>query len=138
MKAMGRLLMPLMSLIVLAACSKSNDDDHEINNDDIVVPVIEIYTPTDNQVFSNGNTISVAGKVTDDKGLYRGTIKITDDTNGAVVKEQAYEIHGFLSYSFNLPHVTSVSIVTNYTVAVQFEDHGTNVSAKSVKVRVNP
>jgi hypothetical protein len=136
-----RLIITLASLGILSACSKGGstpDDNHIIDNNDVIAPVIEITTPTDGQVFANGNSINVTGKVTDDGGLYRGSIRITNDANGSLVKEQLYEIHGFQSFNFNISHTTSITAVSDYTVTVRFEDHGTNVTAASVKVKVNP
>jgi hypothetical protein len=89
-------------------------------------------------VFISGNVINVTGRITDDLGLYRGSIRITNDANNAVVKEQLYEIHFVLSYDFNISYTTNVSVPSNYTVTVFFEDHGYNNATKSVKVKVNP
>lgn len=136
-----RLLYGVLGVFILVSCSKGGgtpDDNHIIDNNDVIAPVIEITTPTDGQVFTNGNSINVTGKVTDDGGLYRGSIRITNDANGALVKEQLYEIHGFQSFNFNISHTTAVTTVSDYTVTVRFEDHGTNVTAASVKVKVNP
>ena len=77
------------------------------------------------------------GKVTDNS-LYRGSIRITDDANAAIVKEQLYVIHGYQSYDFYVEYKTAVTVVTNYTVTVQCEDHGLNAGIKAVKVKVNP
>jgi len=104
----------------------------------MIAPAIEITTPTNGQVFANGNTINVTGKVTDIGGLYRGSIRITNDADGALLKEQLYETHGFQLYNFNISHTTAITAVSNYTVTVRFEDHGSNVTSASVKVKVNP
>ena len=134
-----RLLSILFTGVIIISCSKNdNDDDHEYTPDDVVPPVIEITTPTDNQVFSNNNTINITGKVTDDKGLYQGSIRITNDANGSLLKEQLYEIHGVLSYSFSLPYQVAATTTSDYTITVYFEDHGTNKTSKSVKVKANP
>src|SRR5689334_2965176 len=60
---------------------------------DTIAPVLTINTPTPNQVFTSGNIINVTGRITDDLGLYRGSIRITNDANNAILKEQLYEIH---------------------------------------------
>lgn len=129
--------------IVLLSCSRGGTPDdgngpHIINNDDSIPPVIVIYTPVPDQLFTSGNSINVTGKITDTGGLYRGSIRITNDANGALLKEQLYEIHGFQLYNFNTSYTTSVTTASNYTVTVSFEDHGTNVTTTSVKVKVNP
>lgn len=129
---------------LIAACSRggsggsADDGPHVINDNDVVPPVVEITTPTEGQVFANGNSINMTGKITDDNGLYRGSIRITNDADGSIIKEQSYEIHGFLLYNFSLSHTVSVTTAADYTVKVSFEDHGQNVSSKTVKVKVNP
>jgi hypothetical protein len=138
-------LVGITTALVLLACSRGGSgaiDDgggpHIINNNDSVAPVVEIFTPTELQVFVSGNTISVTGKITDAGGLYRGTIKVVNDANGGVVKEQLYERHGFQAYNFNLSHEIFVTTASNFTVTVSFEDHGSNITSKSVKIKVNP
>lgn len=131
----------------LASCSgggtAGNDPDdgnggHVNNPSDIIAPVLNVYTPTENQVFSNGNTIAITGRTTDENGLYRGSIRVINDENGAVLKEQLIEIHGLLGYNFAINYTASVTAVSNYTVTVTFEDHGYNAVTKSVKIKVNP
>ncbi len=138
------ILLFVLSIAGLISCSKSgssgssDDGPHVINNNDLVPPVIEFTTPTEGQVFSNGSTISMTGKITDDNGLYRGTIRITNDATSGKVFEQPYEIHGLLLYNFNLSHVINVTTPTDFTVTASFEDHGQNLTTKSVKIKVNP
>jgi hypothetical protein len=129
------------------ACSKGgssgdfvdpNGGGHVTNSSDTIPPGITINTPADNQVFSSGNTIPVSGRATDNNGLYRGHIRITNDANGALLKEQLYEIHGLLGYNFSINYATAVSATSNYTITVWFEDHGYNGVTRSVKVKVNP
>lgn len=133
---------------LLLSCSKGGDpnssntgggnDDHTYSPADTTAPVLDIYTPVANQVFTSGNIISITGRITDDYGLYRGTIKVVNDATGEVLKMQPYEIHGILSYNFNVSYTTSVTISSDYTVTVSFEDHGLNSVTRSVKVKVNP
>ena len=134
-------------VIVLAACSKggtaTDDSDgngglHVVTPTDVTAPIIEIATPAANQVFLSGNLITISGKLTDDYGLYRGSIRITNDANGTVLKEQLYEIHGLLLYNYNISYTANVTASADYTVTVTFEDHGLNTTTKSVKIKVNP
>ncbi len=142
-----RVLAVVLILFSLDSCTSKGvyvDDGsggggpHVFNPTDITAPDITIYTPTTNQVFSSGNTINITGKLTDDYGLYRGTIRLINDATGYALINQPYEIHGFKSYDFNVMHNTSVTVASDYTVVVSFEDHGLNVTTKSVKVKVNP
>lgn len=135
-------------LVLLVSCSKgggdttggpdNGNDPHVFNPTDITSPTLNINTPLASQVFSSGNTIQVSGRVTDDYGLYRGNIRIVNDANGVEVKQQAYEIHGLKTYDYNLAFLTNVTVATDYTIIVFFEDHGYNGATKTVKVKVNP
>lgn len=133
-------------MVFFTACSKdgtTTDDGsgtgpHVLTPSDITAPVIEITTPTNNQVFTSGNMINITGKLTDDYGLYRGSISIINDADGLVLKEQLYEIHGLVTYNFNINYTATVAASAVYTVTIAFEDHGLNKTIKSVKVKVNP
>jgi len=131
----------------LLACSKGgtvaddsngNGGGHVSSPSDTIPPELVIHSPANDQVFANGSTVSVTGRITDNNGLYRGRIRITNDADGAVIKEQAYEIHGITAYNFNISHTVNVSVISNYTVTVWFEDHGYNSVTKPVKIKVNP
>ncbi len=111
---------------------------HVFVPDDTIPPQIEIYTPVVDQVFRNGSVINITGKLTDDYGLYQGTIKVVNNFSGVVLLNQPYEIHGFLSYNFNLNHTVAAPSAADYTVTVSFQDHGLNIATKSVKVKVTP
>ncbi len=137
----------IWSLVIFAvqSCSRGGtmlDDGgggpHVVTPTDTIPPQITITTPTPNQVFSNGSMIDITGKITDDYGLYRGTIRLTNDANGVSLVNQPYEIHGFLSYNFNLTYKLAATIISDYTVTVSFEDHGLNSTTRSVRVKVNP
>jgi hypothetical protein len=134
----------VLIVVAVSACSKSGTaadnggNPHVEIPNDTIPPQITIFTPTNNQVFSTGNVITISGKVTDDYGLYRGSIRIVNDANGAALLNQSYEIHGILLYNFNLNQTASAGVATDYTVTVTFEDHGNNTATQSVKVKVNP
>jgi hypothetical protein len=145
MKTRVHLLLFLTAVVMFAvACSKgssSGDDDgfHPTPSpNDTIAPVLNINTPGPNQIFTSGNVINITGRITDDLGLYRGSIRIYNDANGALLKEQLYEIHFVLGYDFNISYTTNVTVPSDYTVTVFFEDHGYNNAVKSVKVKVNP
>lgn len=135
----------LSVLLVAVSCSKGGTvtevpegGPHLNNPTDTLPPSLVISTPVPDQVVQSGSAITVSGRVTDDLGLYRGTIRITQDATGFLLREQAYEIHGMLSYSFNLAQPITVTTATDYTVTVRFEDHGSNAVSRSVKFKVNP
>ena len=138
------ILIGLTVIVTVESCTKSGTGDdgsggpHVISPNDTTPPVVNILTPANNQVFTNGNVINITGRLTDDLGLYRGTVKVINDANGAILMNQSYEIHGLKLYDFNINYTTSVSVVSDYTITVAFEDHGSNMTTKSVKVKVNP
>ena len=146
-KGVHTLIISVLLSGLMVACSKSgsNTDDggggggpHIITDNDTTRPVLTVITPSNNQVYTSGSTVSVSGTITDDMGLYRGSIRITNDVTGEILKEQLYEIHGIRSYNFNVPAISNVTAVTDYTVSVFFEDHGLNSISQTLKVKMNP
>lgn len=145
MKVSLKLILFAGCIVLMTACTKGggsgNDDGgdtHTPSPIDVTAPVLDIFTPVTDQVFTSGSNINVTGRITDDLGLYRGSIRITNDANGNILKEQLYEIHYLLNYNFNINYTPTVTVPSNYTVTVFFEDHGYNSAAKSVKIKVNP
>jgi hypothetical protein len=124
-----------------ASCGKggavAEEEVHVINTSDDTYPVVEVNTPTDNQVFTSGSTINVTGKVSDNS-LYQGSITVRNDANGSIVKDQYYEIHYIPTYNFSVSCPISVTAATDFTVTVKFEDHGHNQTVKTVKITVSP
>ena len=144
-KINGSIVLLISLTGVLIACSKggtTTDDGsggpHIVTDNDTTRPVLTVTTPVSNQVYSNGSSISVSGTITDDLGLYRGSIRITNDVTGEIVKEQLYEIHGVLTYNFSVAAIATVTAVTDFTVSVFYEDHGLNGVSRTLKVKVNP
>lgn len=140
----SNILLVVFAVVIYISCSKGGSSgdgtngQHIVTTNDTIAPEITVFTPTANQVFANGNVIGITGRITDDLGLYRGTIKMINDANGNVLLNQAYEIHGLRLYNFSINHTTSVTSASDYTVTISFEDHGSNITSKSVKVKVNP
>jgi phosphate-selective porin len=137
----------LLVAAILCACSKGGtvtDDGggggiiHGPAPQDTTAPVLSISNPVADQAFTSGTTFNITGTITDDYGLYQGYVKVTNDANGMEIKKQGYEIHGFTSYNFTVPFTPSVTTVSNYTVTVSFEDHGSNSTTKTVKIKINP
>jgi hypothetical protein len=144
MKISGYLFFLVIALATLA-CSRSggvvydpgNDNPHVYNPDDTTFPAIDIFSPADSQVFNSGQLIKIEGRVTDN-GLYRGSVKVTNDANGALEKIQLYETHGLQLVPFTVNYYPGVSVTSFFTVTVSYEDHGLNTTIKSVKVKVDP
>jgi hypothetical protein len=142
MKWFGGILCIALISLLFTHCSsggydQETDPNHVLDFSDTTLPVIEITTPVADQEIKSGTNISITGKITDNS-LYQGSINIKDEGTGNKVKEQEYEIHGLSSYNYSLNWTPSVTKVTSYIITVAFEDHGFNISSKSVKVKVNP
>ena len=142
-----RRLLTIFILLSLISCSKggnpagtdTNDPDPHVHNPlDTQAPVITIQSPPGGQVMTAGTPIQVSGIVSDDLGLYRGTIRVIRDINGVEEKKQSFEIHGLRSYGFSLSSTPAVNAPTDFTIVVFFEDHGYNGTTQSVKVKINP
>src|SRR5687767_826918 len=138
-------LLGFLALITFYSCTRSSsttpyieDDQHVFVPNDSLPPQLTIFTPNAYEVFGNGSQVHITGKVTDDYGLYRGTIRVVDDATGLALLHQPYEIHGLFQYNFSLNHIIAVTRPSNYTVIVSFEDHGSNSVTQSVKIMANP
>lgn len=122
--------------LFITGCSKSGDTTDEVS--DNIFPVLVVNKPVNNQVLNNGDTIFVEGMVSDERMMYRGRIKISDDGTGFVVKEEFFETYVLQTINFNVFYKTNVVVMTDYTVLVEFEDHGLNKVYVTLKVKVNP
>jgi hypothetical protein len=138
---MRSLLLYCLLAFLFISCSKGgaagNDPHNTIDPSDNTYPSVVVNTPTDDQVFTSGSVVDVTGTVSDNS-LFQGSISIRNDDNGLVVKDQYYEIHYIPSYNFSMSCPISVTASTDFTVSVKFEDHGHNITAKTIKITVNP
>ncbi len=136
----------LVAGLIFISCTRSggiidegsSSDPHAFNPTDTTAPVLTIHSPAINQVFGTGTVINIAGRIADDYGLYRGTIRVINDATGAVVVNQPYEIHGVRTYEFSVLYTPNVTVMTDYNIVISFEDHGLNFATKTVKVKVEP
>lgn len=127
---------------IIASCSKvgvgEEEDINEIDQNDNIFPVINATKPTVNQVYRSGDSIIVEGNVTDEKKMYKGKVQIKNDANSLVVAENYYETHFLTAINFRLAYQAVVTTSTDFTVLLEFQDHGANTSAATIKVKVNP
>jgi len=131
-----------VSVIVLS-CSKvgsvaDNDDPTEIDQNDDVFPVITVSKPTANQIYANGDSIIAEGKVTDDKKMYNGKVQIRNDANNFVMADNYYETHFLSAMNYRLAYKAEVTSPTDFSILIEFQDHGLNTSTVTIKVKVNP
>jgi len=126
----------------MISCSKVGSEAEgspdAIDLDDNIFPVITVSKPTVNQEYISGDSIIVEGKTTDDKIVYKGKVQIKNDTNNFVVADGYYESHFLPAINFRVAYKAVVTVSTDFTILVEFRDHGDNVSTATIKVKVNP
>jgi hypothetical protein len=125
------------------SCSKvgsaiDDGDPNEIDQNDGVFPVITVLKPSSNQLYKSGDSILVEGKVTDDKLMYKGKVQIKNDANGFMMAEMYYETHVSSVMNYRLAYKAEVTSPTDFSVHMEFQDHGANTSIATIKVKVNP
>lgn len=132
----------VLGSVVMISCSKLGTPGAEtpdaIDQNDDVFPTITVSKPTANQVYTSGDSIIVEGKVTDEKTLYKGKVEIKNDVNSLVVANGNYETHYLAVMDYRLAYKAVVTMPTDFTIRVEFQDHGANTSVATIKVKVNP
>jgi hypothetical protein len=127
---------------IMISCGKVGSEAEgsvdAIDLDDNIFPVITVSKPTANQVYISGDSIIVEGKVTDDKKLYKGRVQIKNDADNLVMADSFYETHFLPAINFRLAYKAIVTSSTDFSIIVEFRDHGDNVSTATIKVKVNP
>ena len=133
----------VLASVILISCTKVGGPGEEeslnaVDESDNIFPTITILKPTANQVYTSGDSIIVEGKVTDDKKLYKGKVEIKNDVNNFVMADGYYETHFLAAINFRLAYKAVVTVPTDFTIHVGFQDHGGNPSDTTLKVKVNP
>jgi hypothetical protein len=132
----------ILTSVIMISCSKVGGEAEgsldAIDLDDNVFPVITVSKPGTNQVYISGDSIIVEGKVTDDKKLYRGKVQIKNDADNLVMADSFYETHFLPAINFRLAYKATVTTPADFSILIEFRDHGDNVSTATIKVKVNP
>ena len=132
----------VLGSVILISCSKVGSPGEEpldaIDQNDDVFPTITVLKPTANQVYTSGDSIIVEGKVTDEKTLYKGKVEIKNDVNSLIVANGNYETHYLAIMDYRLAYKAVITTPTDFTIRVEFQDHGANTSVTTLKVKVNP
>jgi hypothetical protein len=123
-----KLLLYTVTFILVISCSKSSD---EKDNDS---PVVTITSPTDNQVFDAGATVSITGTITDNKKVSEVHVHISNNTTGNLL----IDIHrnpGSASYTINESFQTQAGI--QYKIQVIAKDKSANEGRATVEISSN-
>jgi len=131
----------VLTNVTMISCSKVGGPGQEtldaIDQNDDVFPTITVSKPTASQVYISGDSIIVEGKVTDDKIVYKGKVQIKNDAN-LVLADSYYESHFLQAINYRLAYKAVVTAPTDFSILVEFQDHGANTSTTIIKVKVNP
>ena len=132
----------ILASVILISCKKVGSESEAsvdaIDQNDDIFPVITVSKPTANQVYINGDSIIVEGKVTDDKKMYKGKVEIKNEATNLVMAYNYYETHFLQAINFRLAYKAVVTVATDFNILVEFQDHGANTSTTNIKVKVNP
>jgi len=115
-------------IFILTSCSKNNSiKDNE-------PPVITINTPVNNEVFNSGETVNIAGSITDGKKITEVHVHISNNTTGSLL----IDIHRYpaiTSYNLNESFQTTSGI--NYKIQVIAKDNSANENRATVEISSN-
>lgn len=132
----------ILGSVIMISCRKVGSESegslNAIDQNDDVFPVITVSKPTANQVYTSGDSIIVEGKVTDDKIVYKGKVLIKNDANNLVMAENFYESHFLQAINYRLAYKAVEAAPKDFSVLIEFQDHGANTSTTTIKVKVNP
>ena len=135
-------LLVVLTSVMIISCSKVGAGQQEnldaIDQNDDVFPVVTVSKPTANQLYASGDSIIVEGKVTDNKIVYKGKVQIKNDANNLVMADSYYESHFLQAINYRLAYKAEVIVPTDFSILVEFQDHGANTSTTTIKVKVNP
>ena len=128
--------------VIMLSCGKVGAAQEEtpdmIDQNDDIFPVINVSKPTANQVYTSGDSIIVEGVVTDNKIVYKGKVQIKNDANNLVLADGLYESHFLTAINYRVAYKAVVTVPTDFSILIEFQDHGANVSTTTLKVKVNP
>jgi len=123
-------LSPILSLLcLLIACSKN-----EGGNNDATPPEISISSPSQDQVFTAGATVSIAGNITDKQKIYLVHTHISDNATGTLL----IDIHRYPdAAAYTLAESFTVAAGKEYRIQVVARDNAANESSATRIVKAN-
>lgn len=119
----------LICSLYLSSCNDKNKSD-----DDTQPPVITITTPTNNQSFTNGQSIRMTGNITDDNYIAESHIHVTNKVTGELLMD-VHLYPGASSASFD--QAITASAGKTYKITVTALDKQVNEGRTSVEVTCN-
>ncbi len=116
-------------LVLLISCGK----DPAIVNDN-QLPVVTLSTPTNNQVFTAGQPITISGTITDNNYIAEVHIHVSNTNTGALLMDvHLYPAGNTTTFNQSITAVSGVS----YKIQVIAKDKAVNEGRSSVDVSCN-
>lgn len=116
-------------LIGLAACSKDSKQ-----SSDKELPVITLTSPSNNQVFSGGQTVNITGTITDNSKLALVHVHIYNNGTGQLI----IDIHRSPDAStYSLNETVQVLAGIEYKIQVVAIDNSANQQVQTVLISAN-
>lgn len=98
------------------------------------LPVISITSPTNNQVFSAGQTVNINATITDNEKLEEVHLEITNTTTGTFLTHEHYAPD---AASYTLSRILTTQAATTYKIKVEAHDANENIAKTEVMIMVN-
>ncbi len=115
-------------LLFMASCGKDEDAS------DTQLPTISVISPTANQVFTGGQTVSVNAAITDNIRLKQIHLEIINNTTGNVVLHEHYPA---AAATYSLTKNFTTQAATTYRIKVEADDAAGNVGRTELTVTAN-
>ncbi len=115
--------------VIIVACNKNSG-----TSADRQAPVIAISSPAAGQVFAGGQSITIAGTISDDNYIAEVHIHVTNSVTGALLMDvHLYPAAASASFLQNFNVVSG----TNYRITVTAKDRAVNEGRSSTDVSAN-
>jgi hypothetical protein len=118
----------ILLVFSIAGCSKNSEPDDDLS------PVIQLTSPSNNQVFTGGQTINIAGSINDNNKLVEVHVHIYNHTSG----QQLIDINRFPgSNTYILNETFQVQPGIQYRIQILATDKSANQGSETVLIVAN-
>lgn len=119
----------LLVMAILPSCSKSSGNDNDTQQ-----PVITLTSPSNNQVYTNGDNVVIQGTVTDN-ALHEVRIRISNGSTSLFTK--IIPAHEMTNVTINESWKSTITTSITPVVVVEAEDLGGHIVDKTVNIIIN-
>jgi Bacterial Ig domain len=100
---------------------------------DEIAPVITVDSPTQNQSFAVGQTITIKANVTDNEGIHMVHVIVIDNSGGHWVHSEDHP--DSKSFAINKTFMPAAGKI--YTIHIDANDHNENTATSELTVSAN-